>query len=348
MISLRHHIDNFRGNTGTDSALKEFRLALLAIGESGQRAVPSLNTQLGIRLTEIADALEPPASRETVRNVRERVQTELNRWADSALQHHIDNERKIIGVVAQLAETVGAKDEKFSREIGALAQNMISVTDMTDISEIRTSIVVGTNRLKSCVERMAEEGRASMRRMTAEIESYRNRLEESEKIASLDPLTQLANRRAFEKQLDSRIAAATPFSLLLIDLNDFKAVNDTHGHLAGDDLLRQFAKELRDQLPPSDLVCRWGGDEFSAIVPGTAADSADRVERIRTWVLGSYRINTGTGVVKARVDASVGVVQWDGKETGLDLMSRADKGLYKGKDRTRSRVTAPANNLTRD
>jgi GGDEF domain-containing protein len=53
-------------------------------------------------------------------------------------------------------------------------------------------------------------------------------------------------------------------------------------------------------------------------------------------------------VVKARVDASVGVVQWDGKETGLDLMSRADKGLYKGKDRTRSRVTAPATNLTRD
>jgi diguanylate cyclase (GGDEF)-like protein len=337
MISLRHYIDHFRtGNT--DSALAEFRLTLLAMGESGQRAVPSLNSELSLRLAEIGSELKAPASSESLKNVRERARTELLRWADAALQHQIENERKTIAVVARLAETVGAKDEKFKREISALAQEMLSVAEMNDLSRIRASIVDSTTLLKSCVERMAEEGKASMRRMTGEIESYRTRLEESEKAASVDPLTQLANRRTFEKQLDRLMQEAKPFTLILIDLNDFKEVNDAHGHLAGDDLLRQFAKELRAQFMPADLVSRWGGDEFAAIVPGNSDEAEDRVRRIHGWALGPYKINTGSEIVKITLQASVGVVPWDGRESASDLVDRADKGLYSKKDRVAVRV----------
>jgi GGDEF domain-containing protein len=244
MISIRKHIDNFR-TRNSDTALSEFRLALIAVGESGQRAVPSLNTELGARLSAIACELESSPSKDVPRRVRERAETELSRWAESALQHHLENERRIIGVVARLAETVGAKDQKFNREIGALASEMISLGEIKDPARIRAAIGEHAESLRSCVDRMAEEGRAAIRRMTTEIEDYRKRLEHAEQIASLDPLTQLANRRTFERYLDNRIAAGSPFSLILIDLNDFKAVNDTHGHLAGDDLLRQIAGELR-------------------------------------------------------------------------------------------------------
>src|SRR4051794_40840738 len=97
MISLRQHIDNFRASVPGDTTLAEFRLALVAIGESSQRAVPSLTTDLGAKLAEIAQSCATPAN---AKYARERAQTELFRWADSALQHHLENERKIIGVVA--------------------------------------------------------------------------------------------------------------------------------------------------------------------------------------------------------------------------------------------------------
>jgi diguanylate cyclase (GGDEF)-like protein len=122
-----------------------------------------------------------------------------------------------------------------------------------------------------------------------------------------------------------------PFSVLLLDLNGFKNVNDTYGHAAGDDILRQFAAELRAAFRAPDHVGRWGGDEFLVVVDCGVDHARGHVERVRKWVFGDYRV-TGEGAPrKIRVDASVGVAAWREGETVAEVFARADADMYQEK-----------------
>ena len=121
----------------------------------------------------------------------------------------------------------------------------------------------------------------------------------------------------------------------MIDLNGFKAINDKHGHLVGDDLLRQFANELRAQFSSSDIVARWGGDEFTVLIAGDLDQARERAERIRRWALGEYRIGACEKKedkdIRTTLTASIGTVEWDGSEAGCHLLARADALVYRTK-----------------
>lgn len=128
---------------------------------------------------------------------------------------------------------------------------------------------------------------AVMYRIRQERAEREERHAEAQELARVDALTRLGNRRAFEEAVASEISRArrsgSPLSLLVCDLDRFKAINDDHGHLAGDDCLRQVANALRDELRGADLCFRWGGDEFIALLPETdelaALDVGARLEQ---------------------------------------------------------------------
>ncbi len=267
----------------------------------------------------------------------EQVQAELSIWAESVLQRENQNEleiRQIMSVVAQTIESIAAKDERYGSEMGDVTGKMQAIGELDDLAAIRRSIVESTSQLKSSVTRMMEDSRESTQILTVQVSEYRSRVEAAERAAELDPLTGLGNRRAFEKQLSAKLLADKKFSLILIDINGFKMMNDSHGHLAGDDLLRQFATELRTHLKPLETACRWGGDEFAVLVSGSDKEDMRTVDQVRQWVLGEYRVDTGAGKVKTMVAASFGIARWDGKESGMELVARADQGLYRDKEAT--------------
>jgi diguanylate cyclase len=361
MISLRKHMDELEkrkaapvptagqalryGKGHADPAVSAYSRVLRAVSESGQRAVPGMGEELGKSFREIQQSLAGlPVS--TLYSATERVETELSRWADRAWQRHADNEREIkeiIGVVARASESLVERDRRYGAQIGDLNKRLCGLAELDDLPVIRRTILDSTRALRECIEKMVEEGRESQRRMGSEVAEYKERLAESERISRTDLLTKLANRRAFEEELEIRIVIGQKFCLILMDLNDFKGVNDTWGHAAGDDLLRQFAGELRFQFTSADLVARWGGDEFVAIVAGNGAEAASRAERIRRWVLGDYKTDAGSEIegggqkVRISVDASLGAVEWNGSESGADLLARADNLVYAGKRLERRR-----------
>ncbi len=113
-------------------------------------------------------------------------------------------------------------------------------------------------------------------------------MEEAERLAAIDPLTGVNNRRILEWQIERRMTNASPFFVVYLDLNEFKHINDALGHQAGDDLLMQFAGELRQSLRSTDLVGRLGGDEFVVAIDGVLGDVKDRVAHVkkrREWRL---------------------------------------------------------------
>lgn len=158
--------------------------------------------------------------------------------------------------------------------------------------------------------------------------------------AMRDPLTHLFNRRAFEEIAFREISGAartnTGLSLLMIDLDQFKQINDRYGHTTGDEVLIAVSSTLRESLRDEDFLCRWGGDEFLALLPRAHGEQAQQVaERI----LGSFRtLNFALGEDPIDIAVSIGIVTNENGAKDLSaLITRADAALYQAKKTGRSR-----------
>jgi diguanylate cyclase (GGDEF)-like protein len=164
-----------------------------------------------------------------------------------------------------------------------------------------------------------------------------------ERQALVDGLTGLANRRHAEEALVGELARAerfaNPLSVVIADLDDFKAVNDTHGHPTGDAVLRAFADVLRETLREIDVAARWGGEEFALLLPGTDLQGAVHVaERVRA-ALADRAVLTPEGAV-LRVTASFGVASYPDGASADALVAAADEALYEAKRAGKNRVLA--------
>jgi diguanylate cyclase (GGDEF)-like protein len=167
--------------------------------------------------------------------------------------------------------------------------------------------------------------------------ALRDALGATELLAAKDQLTGLWNRRSFDQRLQESIAhfARHPgaFSLLLIDIDHFKRINDCHGHFVGDEVLKWFADILDARLRQNDVAARWGGEEFAVLVDGANLDNAILLaEQIRTAVA-----DDRFGKLD-RITISIGVAEYEPGETDDNVLVRADRALYEAKRNGRNRV----------
>jgi diguanylate cyclase (GGDEF)-like protein len=161
----------------------------------------------------------------------------------------------------------------------------------------------------------------------------------AERASNTDPLTMLANRRSFQNSLDEAVITATsePFGLLLLDVDHFKRINDAHGHQAGDDVLVAVVECMRATLPESAVVARWGGEEFTVLIPGVRTQDTLRAfaEGIRLTVRGEH-LATRRGALAITISCG-GVLSCGGRDTE-ELVHAADAAMYRAKQSGRDRT----------
>ena len=178
-------------------------------------------------------------------------------------------------------------------------------------------------------------------------EQLRETVQQSLELAVTDPLTGLHNRRYMGIHLGALVDQARQrqkqLSLLIIDLDFFKSINDTYGHDAGDEVLREFSERLRSNVRNIDLVCRYGGEEFVVVMPDTDLSLAYVVaERLRKRVADEpFRIARGTEQIPVTISVGLGTIDHD-TDSGDELLKRADLALYRAKRSGRNRVVADA------
>jgi diguanylate cyclase (GGDEF)-like protein len=175
------------------------------------------------------------------------------------------------------------------------------------------------------VQRLVARTRDQAATARRHLEDNEHLLERVNELARTDALTGTANRRCWDEEFAAELArAGGRVSIAVLDLDGFKALNDTHGHAAGDRCLKDCAAAWSAQLRPGDLLARLGGDEFAILLPGCALSDAHAVaERVRDATPG--------------IGCSIGVAEWDGREDSQALHRRADRLLYAAK-----RTHAPA------
>ena len=343
VISLKKLIDSNQEEL-LRCTLQAYRAALEAIGNSGVQACPPVGSQLQLGLRNLQRQLADETTPRQVQETNQRVEAELHQWGDRSAEYYrgkTEEFKEIILIMARTTEAVGDRDQRYSKRFTEFTTRLHALATMDDLTRIRDSLVSSAHELQAGVNQMALDGEEAVARMRSELRQYQEKLEEAERLASLDCLTGLQNRRRMDAVLEQRVARRKPFSVLIFDLNGFKQVNDTYGHAAGDDVLVQFAKELRAAFRAMDDVGRWGGDEFIVVLDCGMEEARRQLERVRKWVFGDYAVRGEGPPGKLHVDASVGVATWREGETIAGMFARADAEMYKEK-KAAARTPTPA------
>jgi len=323
-------------------AVAAYRSALREMGTCSVEACPALGQGLKQSLAEIEEKLSIDASHATFDAAQAATAEQLKEWGRSTAGHYrkkTNEVKALLLVMARTAESVGERDQRCAGQISEVTTRLETIASLEDLTEIRSSIERSAADLKTSLDRMAAEGKQAIAELRAEVTSYQTKLEEAEELASKDALTGLRNRSWAEHQIEQRIAAGAALSVAIVDIDEFKRVNDEHGHLVGDELLRQFAGELRSASRSTDVLGRWGGDEFILVLNATLQEAEAQIDRLRVWVCGSYQVQARSGPMKLKVEASIGLAVHAPGETMKDLLGRADAAMYACKSASRTRGT---------
>lgn len=166
-----------------------------------------------------------------------------------------------------------------------------------------------------------------------ELVEQREKIAELEQLARTDELTGLINRRGLEAALESLLSAANRYReagvICFIDIDDFKSINDTHGHGKGDEVLQKVAEAISDNVRLEDIVARVGGDEFVVVLTRTSLHDGLRKAKQLQQALNETAVRAGRNII--RMNVSLGIQSYDGRTSIDEVMARADHAMYADK-----------------
>ena len=241
----------------------------------------------------------------------------------------------VLSGLSESAQQVGSQTTRFDDSLSRWSER-IEESGSVDPEALR-AVLTETQGMRAAVGQLKthlEDSQAEVARLQAEIERARDE-------ALLDGLTGLPNRRAFEERIAGCVAnGPIAHGLLIVDIDEFKRINDSFGHLFGDQVLKVVAKAIGTCVSESQLAARVGGEEFAVLLPSLAGDPARAVgERIRTTVAASRIRRRDSSETIGQVTVSIGYAALRAGETAEAWFDRADQALYASKQGGRNRLT---------
>jgi diguanylate cyclase (GGDEF)-like protein len=294
-----------------------------------------------------AAAPSAPLRRATERDWAGARQFVLKRRQDECdfIARSVGDLREVVADLTERLATTLVDDQEADRKLSEQVDRLRSSTGLTTFDGLRREVVVISELLSALVDQRRQQTRSQLLELDLKIAALSEELHEVKHESSLDGLTRVYNRSAFDRTFlrlhRIGVMSAQPSCLMMTDLDNLKQLNDRYGHRSGDEALRLFADYLVRSFPRrSDFIARYGGDEFVAILPQTRVGQSERLAR--RFLEGIRRIEVARDGQSFTMTASIGLAELKRGEDADAWLVRADRALYDAKANGRDQlVIAP-------
>ena len=257
---------------------------------------------------------------------------------------------EIVGVLREVLGTLRGDADAFDVRFEQSTSQLARLNDIEDIRELRRAVAGEVDALKRLVAERKEREEAAFSSLSRRVETLEASLKEAREEASTDGLTGLANRRTFDRALARCVARAQRgdfrFTLALVDIDDFKMINDQHGHPIGDRVLLCVAQLLAGSVRSNDLAARYGGEEFAILLEQTGVTQARaRLTSLIQSVARMYEYDLDGERQTVRFTFSIGATEFSPGDAGEDVTRRADEALYQAKRKGKCRLEVSTRTL---
>lgn len=250
-----------------------------------------------------------------------------------------DDLHRVLTEVGTSLSEAGNDAQAYEGTLGGFVSEVAGTHDLRDLTGLLQHVVEATRSMQT----VTRDRQINFESKSREIEELQEQLRHERKRAVTDPLTGLYNRFALIDQMHAAMNgmdAAEPPSLIMFDIDHFKVINDAHGHLIGDRVIRFVAQTLQNNIKGKDTAARYGGEEFTVLLPATPARGAESVaETIRKSVAAAQLVRADSKKPLGQITISAGIATYRAGEEISDFIDRADQALYRSKREGRNRVS---------
>ena len=293
------------------------------------------------RLNRAMDLLMQGGHRLTDEDLLQLYQTHVAELDPQAMQRIGNELQQVMATLANAAGSTGDSAELFSAQLDSLAANLQTLNNSLTAPMV-LQVMESTARMRSSAHALESDVKGSQ----SEIQRLQNELKRVRDESLIDTLTQVFNRRGFDQRLAAMLArpatGTRQHGLIMFDIDHFKAVNDTHGHLKGDRVLQAVGEVFRSCLPTDGAmsVARYGGEEFAVLVPDTTSEECLQVaELVRARTKALKIRDRRTHALVLTITMSGGMALAEHEDDTHSLTARADAALYRSKQDGRDRIT---------
>jgi diguanylate cyclase (GGDEF)-like protein len=271
-----------------------------------------------------------------------------------SLSYYTDREAEFTEMIALLREAtalMAGDASAFNAQVLSSSERFGALVQLDDIRVLKKQIATQVASLKKAVHDKQKRDEEVYSSLNRRVEALQNRLVRAEEEASLDPLTRVANRGMFDRTLRRMIAnarrAGVPLSIAMVDIDNFKTINDTHGHPVGDRVLLCAAMALGRAIRHTDFLARYGGEEFAILLHDAKASNAEgRLSALVAKIAEqSYEYDADGNKGSVRFTVSCGLTELAAGDEDADLIRRADEALYEAKRQGKNRVVLKKRSL---
>lgn len=319
--------------------IKEFSLDLTEIGSENFKK----------RIDELLSHFLANSSERKMRHTFEESKELILSYIDREKNYLNDREKEftnIIGLLTTGINTLNDENQAFNARLYQRSTKLEEITYLNDIRKIKEELKHEVEQIQYAVREKHHQDAKKLESLSREVESLKVDFQKAQHASMTDGLTGVYNRLAFDTQmtalLDRQAVTGLVFSLLLIDIDDFKRINDTYGHQVGDRVILAVAQQCKTAVRRDDMVARYGGEEFAVLLPGASLRHALKKARALCKAIASarYTLDAEKPHTTLSFTISIGVSACQADDTVTSVIERADKALYEAKRSGKNRAVS--------